>query len=393
MTGWDREQVAGAHHELAAIRHAHACRAADHEADMTDLAQPRARDRPDVLAPSPAGGVDRAADLVAADPVELEAPVAERANLDGRSHPNDLWLDHHPVVAGGRGPGLDEIALATSRALVPTGAVRSTDSARFIRRDALPGVEALHATFVRHRYAPHIHDDLAIACVDRGAARFALDNHDHVAPAGTVFVIPPHAVHTGEPATVAGYTYRVLYLEPAQLAARMGRASLSYTWRTATTVVHSCDLAGALERFHGLVTAPAAALEQCEALAVVARVLDDVLRAPAAPRTSREHRGVRAARDYIHAHRREDFSLDQLARAVGLSPFYLVRSFRAHIGVPPSAYRRALRVEAARQRLHAGEPASRVAAQCGFYDQAHLNRHFKLATGVTPTSYARGDRF
>jgi len=270
--------------------------------------------------------------------------------------------------------------------------VGSTDSARFIRRDALPGVEALHATFVRHRYAPHLHDEMTIACVDRGAARFTLESHHHVAPAGTVFVIPPQAVHTGEPATVAGYTYRVLYLEPTQLAAHLGRASLSYAWRAATTVFQCRELAGALERFHDLMASSGMALEQGEALAVVARRLDDVLRAPAASSAQREHPGVRAARDYIHAHWCEDFSLDQLACAVGLSAFYLVRSFRTRIGVPPSAYRRALRVEAARQLLQAGEPASRVAARCGFYDQAHLNRHFKLATGVTPTHYAQRHR-
>jgi AraC-like DNA-binding protein len=270
--------------------------------------------------------------------------------------------------------------------------VGSSDVARFIRQAALPGVEALHATFVRHRYAPHIHDDITIACVDRGAARFALENHDHVAPAGTVFVIPPQAVHTGEPATVAGYTYRVLYLAPAQLAAQIGRASLPYAWRAASTVVESGALAGALERFHDLIASPGTALEQGEALARVARMLGDVLRAPVMASPAREHAGVRAARDYIHAHWRDDFSLDQLARVVGLSPFYLVRSFRARIGVPPSAYRRALRVEAARQRLKAGEPPCRVAAQCGFYDQAHLNRHFKLAAGVTPAHYAHRGR-
>jgi AraC-like DNA-binding protein len=263
----------------------------------------------------------------------------------------------------------------------------STDSARFLRRDALPGVEALHATFVRHRYAPHIHDTITIACVDRGAARFALENHDHVAPAGTVFLIPPQAVHTGEPATVAGYTYRVLYLEPRQLAAYMGRTSLPYTWRAARTVVQSRELAGALVRCHDLIASSDEVLEQGEALATVARMLGDVLRAPTAA-TRPEHPGVCAARDYIHAHWREDFSLAQLSRAVGLSPFYLVRSFRARVGVPPSAYRRALRVEAARQLLQSGEAPSRVAARCGFYDQSHLNRHFKLAVGVTPTRYA-----
>jgi len=267
--------------------------------------------------------------------------------------------------------------------------VQSSESARFIRPDALPGVEALHATFVDHRYSPHIHQDMTIACVDRGAARFDLENHAHVAAAGTVFLIPPQAVHTGEAATRAGYTYRVLYLEPAQLAARSGRATLRYAWRAASTVVRNCELVTALERIHDAVASRGAALEQGEALAAVVRLLDDVLRSPVHRSSPREHPAVRAARDYIHEHWRTDFSLDELARAVALSPFYLARSFRAQIGMPPSAYRRALRVEAAKKLLRSGEPPIGVAARCGFYDQAHLNRHFKLATGVTPARYAR----
>jgi len=295
---------------------------------------------------------------------------------------------------------LDEIALAIGCHLslnevmgeCESGAAGETESARFIRRDALPGIEALHATFVHHRYAPHIHNDIAIAYVDRGAVRFALENHNHVAPTGAVFLIPPQAVHVCEPAADAGYTYRVLYLDLGRLAAFMGRTSLLYTWRAASTVVDSCELAGALKHFHEMISLPGAALEQGEALATLARILDDVLRAPATPSTSRMPPGVRAARDYIHAHWCDDFSVDELARGVGLSPFYLVRSFRSHIGMPPSAYRRSLRVEAARQLLQQGEPPSCVAAQCGFYDQAHLNRHFKRAIGVTPTRYAHGNR-
>jgi AraC-like DNA-binding protein len=38
--------------------------------------------------------------------------------------------------------------------------------------------------------------------------------------------------------------------------------------------------------------------------------------------------------------------------------------------------------------LSGGETAARVAAQCGFADQAHLTRTFKRATGVTPARYA-----
>jgi AraC-like DNA-binding protein len=252
----------------------------------------------------------------------------------------------------------------------------------------MPGVEALHATFVEHRYAPHIHDDITIAYVDRGAARFELENHAHVAPAGAVFLIPPHAVHTGESATSNGYTYRVLYLEPDTLAARGGSTRLPFTWRAATTVVDNRDLVLALERMHAAVVSPAAALEQGEALESVFRALDDVLRSHGDCATTDEPAAIRAARDYIHEHWHVDFSLDELAHAVGRSPFHLVRAFRSRIGMPPSAYRRALRVEAAKQLLKAGQSPIVVAARCGFCDQSHLNRHFKRATGVTPARYA-----
>ena len=35
---------------------------------------------------------------------------------------------------------------------------RRTDQARYFRPDSLPGAELLHATFLTHRYAPHMHD-------------------------------------------------------------------------------------------------------------------------------------------------------------------------------------------------------------------------------------------
>jgi AraC-like DNA-binding protein len=268
-------------------------------------------------------------------------------------------------------------------------AVRSSESARFIRQDALPGVEALHATFVHHRYAPHVHDALPIAQVVKGAADFELEGRWHRAPAGSVFLIPPQAVHIGQSASPGGYKYRVLYLEPEQLVERSGRESW-HGARRPPIVVRHLELAQALRSVHSTLRLPAAALEQGEALAIVGCFVDDLTS------SSRErsepardgHPVVQRARAYIHDRRREDFTLDDLALAAGLSPFHLSRRFREQIGMPPSAYRRALRVQAAQRVLRAGTLPARAAVECGFYDQAHLNRHFKRVTGVTPGQYA-----
>jgi len=91
---------------------------------------------------------------------------------------------------------------------------------------------------------------------------------------------------------------------------------------------------------------------------------------------------------YLHDHWREDFDLDHLALEAGVSAYHRVRIFARRVGMPPSAYRRNLRVLAARRLLRSGRPAVEVALECGFYDQSHLNRHFKAATGVTPRQFA-----
>jgi transcriptional regulator GlxA family with amidase domain len=45
-------------------------------------------------------------------------------------------------------------------------------------------------------------------------------------------------------------------------------------------------------------------------------------------------------------------------------------------------------VRHAKSLLRAGLPIALVAAEAGFYDQAHLTRHFKRIVGLTPGRYA-----
>jgi AraC-like DNA-binding protein len=72
-----------------------------------------------------------------------------------------------------------------------------------------------------------------------------------------------------------------------------------------------------------------------------------------------------------------------------MSPFALLRAFRAETGLPPHAYLNQLRVRLARRLLDDGLAPAVVAAEAGFADQAHLTRHFKRVVGVPPGAYQR----
>ena len=82
-------------------------------------------------------------------------------------------------------------------------------------------------------------------------------------------------------------------------------------------------------------------------------------------------------------------SVAALAAELGSSRQYLVARFREEIGLPPKTMARILRVQRAVRLLQRDrEPRlAAIARECGYYDQAHLNRDFRQFAGSTPTEY------
>ncbi len=66
------------------------------------------------------------------------------------------------------------------------------------------------------------------------------------------------------------------------------------------------------------------------------------------------------------------------------------RQFRGSFGRPPYAFVTARRLERAKSLLaRTDAPIKAIAADCGFADQAHLTRMFRVTTGKTPAVFRR----
>ncbi len=78
-----------------------------------------------------------------------------------------------------------------------------------------------------------------------------------------------------------------------------------------------------------------------------------------------------------------------VAEAVGLSQKRFGERFQREVGISPKRYCRLLRFQQAVGQAHgAARPDwSAVAADCGFFDQAHLIHEFQAFAGVTPWEY------
>jgi AraC-like DNA-binding protein len=78
-----------------------------------------------------------------------------------------------------------------------------------------------------------------------------------------------------------------------------------------------------------------------------------------------------------------------LAEQLGWSRKRIVARFREEVGLPPKAVARLVRFERAVALAERSQPLdwSRLALECGYYDQSHLIKEFRDVTGKTPETF------
>lgn len=93
---------------------------------------------------------------------------------------------------------------------------------------------------------------------------------------------------------------------------------------------------------------------------------------------------------HLQTHYAEKFSLEDLARTLSISPYYLSRIFRQETGSSLGQFLAYVRVEKSKQLLTETDLSlSQIAQQCGFSDQSYYTKVFRRCCGTTPHSYRR----
>ncbi|MET9777396.1 AraC family transcriptional regulator [Streptomyces sp. NPDC006367] len=255
-------------------------------------------------------------------------------------------------------------------------------------RPRVPGVvEVFHAHYTAYSYPMHVHDAWTLLVVDDGAVRYDLDRHEHGTPHDTVTLLPPHVPHNGSPAGPDGFRKRVLYLDTSLLGEELiGRA-------VDAPVLRDPVLRRRVGQVHAALARPGDELEAESRLTLIGERLHGHLLRREEPRPPRPDPVLaRRLRELLDERVVEGVGLEEAGRLVSAHPAHLVRAFGAAYGIAPHQYLMSRRVGMARRLLLAGRAPADVAGAAGFYDQAHLTRHFKRLVGVTPGRYRAGAR-
>ena len=256
-----------------------------------------------------------------------------------------------------------------------------SDTTAFWRDPALPHVESRRACHSRACYKPHSHPTFSIGAVDAGGSIFTGSQDGQAVLAnGSLVLVPAGCVHACNPLPDVLWSYQMLHLDAQWLQAHAPGLDGD------TAMVLHCPLLYAqFCAMNALLFSTASTDEKNTALlaflAACISACADLLPSERKPVPQQLLPVLATLQTQPSA------SLRQLAQAANLSPYQLIRAFRAATGMTPHAYQLNAHVNRARSGLQAGTALAQLAHELGFADQSHLQRVFKAHTGITPGRY------
>lgn len=99
---------------------------------------------------------------------------------------------------------------------------------------------------------------------------------------------------------------------------------------------------------------------------------------------------LHGALEFIAARLDGNVTVADIARHCGLSVGHFVSAFKQSTGLTPHHWLIERRVDEAKRLLKHGKlPLAQIALACGFANQSHFTRVFRLTTGFTPAAWRR----
>ena len=252
-----------------------------------------------------------------------------------------------------------------------------------VRRLHLDGLAQVDHTHPHQEWVPHWHAEWSVGAAVRGGCHCSIGGQAVEIHPGDLVLIPPQVVHTGavRDSASAGPVHMVMLYVPTERLApwalpspqQGGVLSAPALARRAGDVAHPGDVLGWLRD----------ALAHWQTHRTQARWI------VGQPADNADQQGLAQVQQAVLD---GTASVAALAARCGVSRKWMHLQMTRWTGMSPSDYLRTARLHRARALLDEGVPASQVAADCGFADQAHFTRWFRRAFGYTPGDWVAAAR-
>ncbi|MGF6726497.1 AraC-like DNA-binding protein [Paraburkholderia sp. GAS41] len=246
------------------------------------------------------------------------------------------------------------------------------------------GIERMEASFHGRPFAPHRHDTYAIGVTQSGVQSFNFRGQRWHCLPGQCHILHPDETHDGSAGTDEGFSYRMVYIDPALVQQALWGKPLPFV---ANPVVEAHRLAALGMADVWDIDEDIDELARVDLVAAIANLLVNAsgsLQKMSGPLA--RDRLVRV-RDQLTSAPAIRHTMGELERLAGLDRWALARQFRAAFGTSPGRYRTHRQLDLLRRSVKSGASLADAAFEAGFSDQSHMSRQFKRAYGLTPARW------
>lgn len=240
--------------------------------------------------------------------------------------------------------------------------------------------------------AMHAHEDLAeIVYISEGSGIHIIDNKKYETKAGDILVFNCNVLHDERPNPDGFMRTYCIGMSGLHLK---GLPPNCVSADNAVPVIHSNASRKSVESLYELLYNEVFSTignpsETCCHLMVSLLLLVGRLAAQEAnDQDDSTNIIVEQIRTYLDQHYLSEFTLEQIARSLNISPYYLVHVFKEQTGSSPMQYVINRRIGEAQSLLISSDlPVTRIAAIVGYDNANYFNMLFRKKVGVTPGSY------
>jgi len=242
-----------------------------------------------------------------------------------------------------------------------------------------------------HAYKPHLHSELSIGIIQKGTTTLTINDIDYTFVEGDAVVIMPYVIHNCQPVDTNNWAFTMIYLSDSNKDALV--ELLSPDFKIGIKKLGKEEFERIVSLSHTLKTEKDDFSKEVEIIDCLNTIIESIDLSVLVELD----KVIESIRGYIDENFLNELSLDLLEEQFSINKFKLIRRFKKLYNSTPSAYQRQLKVNYAKQLMkecmgkekpHKDETdLVNVALKAGFYDQAHLTKEFKKATGLTPKQY------
>ncbi|EGW39618.1 AraC family transcriptional regulator [Desulfosporosinus sp. OT] len=243
------------------------------------------------------------------------------------------------------------------------------------------GITVLSASMTEFVYKRHSHEEYALGVTLRGIQQYHLDGQLCSSHRNGVMLFNPEQAHDGSAADKDGIDYVMLYIPTELLSEISGNKEILCF---SAPIVYNDKLAlSILNLAHCILN------DRDEALGseLLLKLITDVTTSHIQTASLKQDALMQKSVEMIRYNLGTVLKLDDICRELQISKYRFIRLFKAYAGISPYQYFLNCKVECAKQLIEASEDIYTVVSDCGFFDLAHLNRHFKGIYGTTAYEY------